>query len=115
MKKILIAEDDSTMLSLLCTLLELEGFLPIAYNENEKIVETVRREMPDIVLLDIHMDFQDGIEVTKQIKNDLNLSSIFVVLQSGMELGVQSVNAGANAFLLKPYMPESLFEILKSV
>lgn len=113
MKKILIAEDDSTMLSLLYTLLEMEGYLPIAYDEEEDIFLTVSRERPDILIMDIHLNDQDGLKVTRRIKQDPVLKDTYVVLQSGMDMEDRSATSGADIFLLKPYMIESLLETLR--
>ena len=56
MAKILLAEDDPTMLSLLRTLLTMEGFQVIdLVSTEEDILEVVRREKPDVVLLDVHL------------------------------------------------------------
>lgn len=115
MTKILIAEDDPQMLSLLATLLEIEGFDVCEYSETTPIAQTVKTEQPAIVLLDIHLPNENGLEVSRQIKNNPTTRGTCVILQSGMDLEDASKAAQANHFLLKPYMPETLIDLLHSV
>jgi DNA-binding response OmpR family regulator len=61
--KILLAEDDVTMVSLLKTLLKMEGFQVIVLDANADVPAAVRREHPDVVLLDVHLSHQNGLEI----------------------------------------------------
>ena len=65
--KILIAEDDPDMLSLLGTLLELEGYQVLYYSETTPILTTVRNEAPLALLMDIHLSNENGLEVSRAI------------------------------------------------
>ena len=115
MTKILIAEDDPQMLSLLATLLEIEGFEVVEYSETTPIAKTVMAEQPSILLMDIHLSNENGLEVSRQIKANHATSNVCIILQSGMDLEDASKAAQANHFLLKPYMPETLIDLLHAV
>lgn len=115
MLKILLAEDDRTMVSLLKTLLSMEGFQVITLaGETSDILEIVRREKPAIVLMDIFLGAENGIDILRKMRQMPDLTKMKVVMSSGMNLRDECLAAGANDFLLKPYMPDDLINILKS-
>jgi len=114
MPKIMLAEDDVTMLSLLRTLLRLEGFETVTLSEQENVVTAVHRENPDVILLDVHLNQGNGVDLLREIRSDFNLDRVFVIMQSGMNLMDECKDAGADTFLLKPYMPDTLIEAIKS-
>ncbi len=114
MPKVMLAEDDATMLSLLRTLLQMEGFATATLGVEEDVLESLRRETPDIVLLDVHLTQGNGLDFMQRIRQDEDLKNTFVIMSSGMALETESIQAGANAFLLKPYMPDTLIKAIKN-
>ncbi len=114
MAKVLLAEDDTTMLNLLTTLLSMEGFQVAAVLPDEPDVMTaVRREHPDLLLLDVHLKQQDGLEVMEAVRSDPEFKKLRVVMSSGLNVGPECLKRGADDFLLKPYMPDDLVRILR--
>ena len=111
MPKILLAEDDVTMVSLLKTLLKMEGFDVVALRPNEDTLAAVDREMPDIVLLDVHLYGQNGLDILDALRKNNN--DVRVVMSSGMNVKEDCMRRGANGFLLKPYMPDDLIGLLR--
>ena len=115
--KIMLVEDDPTMQNILKTLLEIEGFkvvtVPDSHAEAE-VVSIIKGEMPDLVLLDVHLRRINGIDIMRLMRADPELKAVRVVMSSGMEMKRQCLQAGANAFLLKPYMPDELIRLLHS-
>lgn len=114
MPKILLAEDDPTMLSLLKTLLKMEGFGTVPLGDNENLLDVIYREHPDAVLLDIHLAQGNGIDLLRQIRSDPQLDQVIVIMQSGMNLAEECKAAGADEFLVKPYMPDALINAIKT-
>jgi DNA-binding response OmpR family regulator len=114
-KKIFLVDDDKNIRSLLTTLLEIEGFEVIKNLELsvDGVLQTVKSEGPDLVLLDVHLKGVDGIEILNAIRSDPSLDQIQVIMSSGMDLRRTCMDAGANGFLMKPYMPAELLEIIK--
>jgi len=111
MPKVMLIEDDAVMLSLLQTLLEYEGFQTVQLDGEEtlsEIISLVRREKPELLLLDIHLRHLNGLDLLRMLRQDDELKSIRVLVSSGMELSAQSHMEGADGFILKPYMPEDL-------
>jgi CheY-like chemotaxis protein len=100
MSKILLVEDDATMQMLLKTLLELDKHqVTIIGDLTQNILQTVLDLRPDILIMDVNL---------RQISWKL-----YILMTSGMDFQDECRKAGADAFLLKPYMPEELARQLK--
>lgn len=114
-QQIFLAEDDQTMLSLLKTLLEMEGYAVTGYHPNQKnsVVDQIAKCQPDLVILDVHLHGQNGLDILKQAKCDGQLQSIKIIISSGSDVCAESLAAGADDFLMKPYMPEELIRMIK--
>lgn len=111
MTKVMLIEDDTTMLSLLRTLLEFEAFQVAQLNDEselDEILEKMRGEKPDLILLDVHMPGINGFDLLKNLRHDEELKSTRVLMASGMELSLECREAGADGFILKPFMPDEL-------
>ena len=116
MHKILLIEDDATMLSLLGTLLEFEGYQVALLNgeaDAENILQKLRGEKPRLILLDVHLPGVSGFDLMRKMRTDEVLKSTKVIMSSGMDLSLECRQAGADGFILKPYMPEELVEKIR--
>lgn len=116
MYKILLIEDDATMRSLLGTLLEFEGYQVASLNgeaDAEEIVQKMRLEKPQLILLDVHLPGASGFDLMRKMRSDDILMSTKVIMSSGMNLSLECRQAGADGFILKPYMPDELVEKIR--
>lgn len=113
MARIMLAEDDLTMVTLLKTLLGMEGYQVVALSIDDDVVEAVRADRPDILLMDVHLPHANGLDVLAQLRKDDETMDLKVVMSSGLNLELECKNHGADDFLLKPYMPDDLLKILK--
>lgn len=113
MPKIMLAEDDLTMLRLLKTLMQLEGFESVGLDYNEDVLEAVHREAPDVLLLDVHLTQGNGLDFLRQMRADPRFDGLIVLMASGMSLKDECLAAGANEFLLKPFMPDTLISAIR--
>lgn len=114
--KIFLIEDDLTMQALLQTYLQFEGFEVMLQNKEEKldeVVANIRREMPDIVLLDVYLPQVNGFDLLAALREDSELKELRVVMTSGMDFNERCLREGANAFILKPYMPDDLVKTIR--
>jgi CheY-like chemotaxis protein len=112
-KKVLLAEDDVTMVSLLKTLLKMEGYQVVALHADADVLEAVKREKPDLLLLDVYLSHkQSGLEILDKLRRSKDTSGVCVVMTSGLNVKEECLRRGANDFLLKPYMPDDLIGIL---
>ncbi len=112
MYKVLIADDDKTMLGLLTTLLDLEGHTSCTVTRPEDVVPVTQHEQPDIILLDMHLAGGDSLMALSELKSDAELCRIPVLMASGMDLEETCRAAGADDFILKPFRPTELINRL---
>ncbi len=113
MAKVLLAEDDTTMVSLLKTLLKMEGFEVAALETGTDVPAQVRQQCPDILFLDVHFGNQSGVDIIRTIRKNRDLPYLRVIMTSGMSMQEECMSAGANSFLLKPFSPDDLIRLLK--
>ena len=113
MAKVLLAEDDPTMVSLLKTLLDMEGFEVLALDVNSDVPAVVQREKPHALFMDVHLGEQSGMDILETIRKQKELSDVRIVMTSGLNVKEECINRGADAFLLKPFMPDDLIQALK--
>jgi CheY-like chemotaxis protein len=110
----MLAEDDHTMVTLLKTLLGMEGYQVIALSvDDEDVFEAIRNDRPDVLLLDVHLPHVNGLDVLDQVRGHDETMDLKVVMTSGLNLELECKHHGADDFLLKPYMPDDLLKILQ--
>ncbi len=113
MPKVMLIEDDATMLSLVSTLLDMEGFEVAAItkeNSAEAVVETVRKVNPAVAMIDVHVRQISGLDVVRRMRQLAELNSVRVLMVSGMDWHDECLAAGADSFILKPFMPDDLIK-----
>jgi DNA-binding response OmpR family regulator len=113
MPKVMLIEDDANMFSLLTMLLEFEGFEVVQWDGGEKVEDVItvlNQELPDLVLLDVHLRHLNGFDVLNSMKKEPALSDMRVLMASGMDMTYRSKQEGANGFILKPFMPDELIQ-----
>jgi DNA-binding response OmpR family regulator len=118
MPKVLLCEDDEMMVSLLQTLLQMEGFEVVQTNRNDtsdEIIDKIRREQPAIIILDVHLHKVDGFDLLKRLRQTEDLKSVRVLIASGMDYSSRSIEEGANGFIMKPYMPDELIASIRRI
>jgi CheY-like chemotaxis protein len=112
MPKILIVDDDETMVSLLRTLLELDGYEVVDSRDWEGILDIIRQENPALVLMDCILPKSSGLEILGKIRSQPELDQTAVIMTSGLDMEYRCQALGANGFLLKPYPPEQLLNLI---
>ena len=113
MTKVLLAEDDASMMYLLKTLLTLEGFEVVTLDIAEDVIRGARSEKPDVMLMDVHLAGKNGVDLLTEMRKDAELKDLVVIMSSGMNMEYECRDAGANAFLLKPFMPDDLIAAIR--
>jgi DNA-binding response OmpR family regulator len=115
MGKILLVEDDATMVSLLKTLLKMEGYHVAALDADADIVPAVLKSKPDVVLMDVHLTRQNGMDELVKLRAAPGGESIRVIMTSGLDFKDQCLQRGADAFIQKPFMPDDLLAVLRPI
>lgn len=113
MAKILLAEDDSTMVSLLKTLLNMEGFEVVALDAASDVAAAVEQEKPHALFMDVHLGGQSGMKILEAVRGNQKNSNVRIIMTSGMNMKDECISRGADAFLLKPFMPDDLIKALQ--
>jgi len=114
---ITVIDDNLEMTNLLTTLLEIEKFkvVPVRNTSLNSVTNTLIHNKPHVIIMDIHLNDSNGIEILKYIKKNPQLAGIRAILTSGENLEKESMDAGADYFLLKPYMPHKLLRLLSEI
>jgi DNA-binding response OmpR family regulator len=118
MPKVMLIEDDKTMLLLLGTLLKMEGFEVVSLTTEktlDDLLATLHREKPDAAMVDVHMPQTNGIELLIRVRQEPELKSIRMLMSSGLDKSIECKQAGADDFILKPYMPDELIKRIRQV
>jgi CheY-like chemotaxis protein len=113
MSKVMLAEDDPTMVSLLKTLLKMEGFEVVALASDANVPDSVVSEKPDVLFMDVHIGQQNGMDIIESLRKNPETSDLRVVMTSGLNVKDECLRRGANHFLMKPFMPDDLISVLK--
>lgn len=105
---IFVVEDDTEICRLLRLFLEIEGFAIRFCHHGIEAVEQIRQSQPDIVILDIMLPGQNGIQVCKQIR-DFYLGPILMLTASEDDISeLSAFKVGADDYVRKPIKPEVL-------
>jgi len=118
-KRVVCIEDEPEMIDLVRLILGRKGFEVIGANGGVEGLEAVRREKPDLVLLDLMMPDMDGWEVYQQIKADEELRHIPVVVVTAKAQSIDKVLglhiAKVDDYITKPFGPQELLESVAKI
>lgn len=118
MKKVLIADDDPNVLTLLKALLEEEPYKLLHAMNGVDTLNLAQKEMPDLILLDIMIPEPDGLEVCKILKSDpltAKIKIIFVTAKAMEKDRIIGMEAGADFYVTKPFKLNELKEKIKEL
>ena len=110
-QKILVVDDESDILELLKYNLSKEGYEVKTANDGIKGVEVAKNFVPDLILLDIMMPKQDGVETCRQIREIPEMANSFVIFLTARSEEYSEVAAfdmGADDYITKPIKPRAL-------
>jgi len=118
-KRVVCIEDEPEMIDLVRLILGRKGFNVIGANGGIEGLETVKRERPDLVLLDLMMPDMDGWEVYQQMKADDELRNIPVVVVTAKAQSIDKVLglhiAKVDDYITKPFGPQELLESVEKI
>ena len=117
MKKVLLIEDDTDLFSLLKYNLEKEGFAFVGLQTGRAALEFLRREKPDLAILDIMLPDVDGLEICKAIRSSPELSQvpvIFLTARASEADRIIGLELGANDYIVKPFFVRELVARVKT-
>ncbi len=115
MTKILVVDDDEQLSSILSFTLRREGFVVVHASDGNQAVQVWEQERPDLVLLDINLPGQSGLEVLRHIRSQSKMPVIMLTVRSEDEDVVKGLDLGADDYIGKPFSPKTLVARIRAV
>jgi DNA-binding response OmpR family regulator len=112
---VLVLDDDMTFTGLLKTVFELEGYQAAIMANPTDLIPTVQRIKPVLLVMDIHAGYGDTVGVLQELKSNEMTRALPVIMTSGMDRRDECLRAGADAFILKPFRPSELLELVEEL
>lgn len=116
--KILVVDDSETILKMLKTILESEGFEVITVSNGLKIFEYLKKDLFDLIMLDVMLPGIDGYHLCRLIKFDENYKNIPIVMLTSRDSDEdreKSKLAGADCYLVKTFDNQKIVETVKNI
>jgi DNA-binding response OmpR family regulator len=112
MARILLAEDDATMVELLGTLFRMEGYEVTSVDDDADLPAALEVLAPDALILDMIFAGQNGLDVEKRVRQGAIGAKLYVLMMSGLSVREDCLRSGADDFLLKPFDPDEILRLL---
>jgi two-component system, OmpR family, phosphate regulon response regulator OmpR len=109
-KRVLLIDDDQKLRKLLVEYLEGYGFQMFTLADGEAVLKTVKKEAPDIVILDVMLPKSDGFEVLKQVRLQSDVPVIMLTARGEEADRVVGLELGADDYLPKPFSPRNSWQ-----
>ena len=115
MKKILLVEDNETIIMGLKYSLEQEGFEVLSAKNTKESKEKLKQEKVDLILLDVSLPDGNGFDICKEIKQNSDIPVIFLTAQDEETSVVLGLDLGADDYIVKPFRTRELISRINSV
>jgi two-component system response regulator BaeR len=114
-RKILIVEDEPRLASILSDYIAQAGMSPYVIDNGLEVVEWVKREAPDLILLDLMLPGKDGMEICKEVRHFSELPIIMVTARIEEIDRLLGLEIGADDYICKPFSPREVIARVKAV
>lgn len=118
MQKILVVDDEPSIVRPLAFILKKSGYTVITASDGEEGLYMAQTERPDLIFLDVMMPKKNGYEVCQELKNDPDLQSTYIIILTarGVELDEEEKKrVMADEYLSKPFSPIRVVERVNTV
>src|SRR5262245_22185821 len=100
---ILVVDDEEAVCAMLARMLEVYGYQVVTETDARNVLELLHSFEFDVILLDLHMPHQDGMQLLRQIRKDFSVLPVLVVTGYGtVDTTVDAMRSGATDFISKP-------------
>jgi len=116
--RILVVDDDKQIVRLIQSYLEKAGYTILTAYDGEDAMRVIRRERPDLIVLDLMLPKRDGYEITKWLRADQALSATpILMLTARVEDGdkILGLELGADDYLTKPFNPREVVARVRAI
>lgn len=118
MSKVVVVDDEPFILMMLEDQLRAAGIGVVTLRESRNALEVIRREMPDLIILDWMMPEVSGLEICTSLKKDPELSNIpiFMLTAKGQDIHQElGLKCGVTRYITKPFSPRALIGMVKKI
>lgn len=119
MKKILIVDDDKFILGFMKFSLLNAGYEVIALDEGTQVIQTIKQEKPDLLILDVLIPGIDGFKLAEKVKADEETSYVKILISSAIYKKDIYISAarklGVDGYIIKPINKTQLLEVVGSI
>lgn len=116
MTKVLVVDDEPALVTLTTYNLEQAGYTVISANDGKNIIQTIQAEAIDLVLLDVMLPYQSGIELLREIRAEK--LTVPVILLTALDAEIDKIvglEMGADDYITKPFSPRELLARIKAI
>jgi two-component system, OmpR family, response regulator len=114
-EKVLIVEDDETLLGVLKYNLVKAGYSVITAQDGRQAIQSAREGKPDVIVLDLMLPEMDGLEVTRVLRKDLNTPILILTARAEEIDKIVGLEVGADDYLTKPFSMRELLARVKAL
>ena len=115
MTRILVVEDDELLASSLMRALSYEGYEVEARGDGIDALDQVKRNPPDLVILDVMLPGMEGVEVCRRIRLESQLPVLMLTARDTVADRVHGLDSGADDYLVKPFANEELLARIRTL
>ena len=118
MTRILVVDDDKKIVRLVRSYLEQEGFQVLTAYDGETALHAIRRDRPDLVVLDLMLPDRDGWEITRLVRRDQNMASLPIIMLTARVEDTDKIvglELGADDYIAKPFNPREVVARVRAV
>ncbi len=109
---IIVVDDDQTFSGLIKTVLEFEGYSVLVETNPDLVLKKASELEPALLLMDVYSEQGDTLGLLREIRAEQSLDNLAIVMTSGMDRSAECLDAGADAFILKPFRPNELIDLI---
>jgi two-component system cell cycle response regulator DivK len=117
-KRILLIEDNEFNRKIVRDLLARQPYDLLEANDGEAGVAAARRDRPDVIVMDVQLPKLSGLDATRALRADPDTAKIPIIVVTSFALSgddKKAMDAGASAYLAKPYSPRQLLDTIRKM
>ncbi len=117
-QRILVVDDDRQIVRLVQSYLQQGGFSVLSAYDGEEALHVIRREKPDLIVLDLMLPKRDGLEITRLLRADANFAAIPILMLTARIEDVDKIiglELGADDYLTKPFNPQEVVARVRAI
>lgn len=112
--RVLVVDDEPNILATLAPLLRARGYEVLTAMSGRAALETVERENPDLIVLDLGLPDIDGVDVCRTIRETMNIPIVVLSARGGEGDKVRALDIGADDYVTKPFGAEELLARIRA-